>query len=93
MRFASTIILLFLMALASPGIAQAHGGEDHGDAPAPRSHTFLAVLGTGATGDLFEAVVTSVPNRNGLVIHLADLESNAPVENAVIEAEMAGSSP
>lgn len=93
MRFASTLIVWFLVAIASPNLSHAHGGEDHGDAPVAHDHAFLVAPGHSAAGDLFEAVVTSLSNRNGLVIHLADLESNAPVENAVIDAEMAGSSP
>ncbi|MBF0400129.1 MAG: efflux RND transporter periplasmic adaptor subunit [Magnetococcales bacterium] len=93
MRFASTLIVWFLLVLASPGVAHAHGGEDHGDAAVPRDHTLPVAPGHGAAGDLFEAVVTPLPDRKGVSIHLSDLENNAPVKNATIEAEMAGSSP
>lgn len=93
MRFLSLPILLFLTAMASSGIAHAHGGEAHGGAPVPHDHTILAAPGHGTEADLFEVVVTPLPDREGLSIHLADLKSNAPVANAVIQAERAGSSP
>ncbi|MBF0097411.1 MAG: efflux RND transporter periplasmic adaptor subunit [Magnetococcales bacterium] len=92
MRFALTLIVCFLLVLASPGVAQAHGGEDHGDTSVPRDHTLPVAPGHGAAGDLFEAVVTPLPDRTGVTIHLSDMESNAPVESATIDAEMAGSS-
>ncbi|MBF0127545.1 MAG: efflux RND transporter periplasmic adaptor subunit [Magnetococcales bacterium] len=59
----------------------------------PRDHTLQVAPGHGAAGDLFEAVVTPLPDRKGLSIHLSDLENNAPVKNAAIEVEMAGPSP
>ncbi|MEO5341591.1 MAG: efflux RND transporter periplasmic adaptor subunit [Magnetococcus sp. MYC-9] len=93
MRLTLIRIVCFLMFLASPGVAHAHAGEEHGDAAAPRDHILPAALGHGAEGERFEAVITPLPDKKGAVIHLADMESNTPVANARIEAEVAGSSP
>ncbi|MBF0127257.1 MAG: efflux RND transporter periplasmic adaptor subunit [Magnetococcales bacterium] len=94
MRRGSSIVLWFLLALASPVVVWAHGGEDHGsELPAPRGHASLAATGSGAAGDWFEVVITPAANRKGASVYLADGESNAPVEAALIEVESAGTPP
>lgn len=77
------------LAVSTPQ-AYAHGGEDHGTAastpanssPAPHA----AGPGFGAEGGIFQAVL--VPAADGsTMIYLADMDSNAPVAGATIEAD------
>jgi RND family efflux transporter MFP subunit len=92
-----TVSVLFRAALAaaflilSPAPALAHGGEDHGAPPAPSSVLSSAPAQTGfaAEGDAFQVVM--LPGEDGSTrLFLADLETNAPVAGATIDAEAAG---
>lgn len=79
---------LWLAALAAaiPAAAIAHGGEDHGAAPAPMTQAVLPR--TEAATELFELV--GVLEAGRLVIYLDAQASNSPVEKAVVEVEGAG---
>ncbi|MBF0180016.1 MAG: efflux RND transporter periplasmic adaptor subunit [Magnetococcales bacterium] len=85
MRFVAMIILTWLLSMARPDV-----GFAHGEVPAMAHPPLVTGLGAGATGERFEVVVVRAPDDKGVVIHLADLESNAPVAGARIEAERSG---
>ncbi|MEO5375156.1 MAG: efflux RND transporter periplasmic adaptor subunit [Alphaproteobacteria bacterium] len=79
-------IAVAALVLATPSAVLGHGGEDHGAhavavaAPPPSSgHPRFA-----AEGDSFQAVL--VPEDGRTVLYLADVDTNAPVLGAVIEA-------
>lgn len=76
--------LLFAWALALPGWAGAHGGEDHGDAPAASAVVSAAPRFSSQT-DQFELV--GVLEGKVLRIYLDQYGSNAPVAKAQIEIE------
>ncbi|MBF0296572.1 MAG: efflux RND transporter periplasmic adaptor subunit [Magnetococcales bacterium] len=90
MRFVSMIILSCLLLMARAGVGFTHGGEAHGDLPAIPHQAMATGAGHGATGDRFEVVVTRTQDLQGVALHLADLESNAPLAGARIEAERSG---
>ena len=77
---------LATLAAAIPAAAIAHGGEDHGAAPAAMAQIVLPR--TEAATDLFELV--GVLEAGRLVIYLDAQASNAPVEKAEVEVEGAG---
>lgn len=70
--------------------AEAHSGHDHGDAASqPPAIVTQAQPGFGADGTAFQAVL--VPEEGGTtLLYLAHLDTNAPVADAVIEAEAPG---
>lgn len=92
---APTWLLTISLALtATPGsLAWAHGGEDHGDAPAPVNaattpaapHTSAR---TSARTDSFELVaVLQEAATPTLMLYLDRADTNAPVEGASIDVE------
>ena len=81
-------ILYFSMALAAtPALSFAHGGEDHGDAPAPLPTAASAPRAEAQTGD-FELVVQ--PEGPSLLLFLDSFSSNAPVIGADVEVQSGG---
>ncbi|MBI3893989.1 MAG: hypothetical protein HY303_20925 [Candidatus Wallbacteria bacterium] len=85
------IVLLFWVAL--PALALAHGGEDHGDKPAPAASVARGPT-AGVTGDLFEILVKYTPVVAGkpmeLKVFVADPHTNEPVRDAQVELTLAG---
>jgi hypothetical protein len=80
--------LYFSMALAAtPALSFAHGGEDHGDAPAPLPTAASAPRAEAQTGD-FELVVQ--PEGPSLLLFLDSFSSNAPVIGADVEVQSGG---
>ncbi len=79
-----------------PGLALAHGGEDHGAPPAATSPSAAPPnaapadrSGFAAEGEFFQAVL--LPRDGGTtVLYLADADSNAAVADAVIDVEVPG---
>ena len=81
-------ILYFSMALAAtPALSIAHGGEDHGDAPAPLPTATSAPRAEAQTSD-FELVVE--PEGPSLLLFLDSFSSNAPVIGADVEVQSGG---
>lgn len=81
-------ILLLIGSFAFSSLALAGPGHDHGDeAPAPPVGTALPRF--SATSDLFELV--GVLNGTRLTLYLDHADSNAPVKDAQLELEFAGS--
>jgi len=80
--------------LASPALA--HGGEDHGEAPAPVASMQGEVHVLGAVGDAFEVVLKHPAHGEGgrtpLRLFVADADSNAPVAGAQVELTLTGPS-
>lgn len=96
-----TVSVLFRAALAaaflilSPSPVLAHGGEDHGAPPAPSPGPVAGAMpgpartGFAAEGDAFQVVM--LPGEDGSTrLFLADLDTNAPITDAVIDVEAAG---
>ncbi|MBZ4415330.1 hypothetical protein [Myxococcus sp. RHSTA-1-4] len=86
--------MLVAVCLALPGVAAAHGGESHGEAPrAPTPGEAQHVL--AATGDVFEVVLKHPEHAEGprtpLRVLVADSETNAPVSGARVELTLTGS--
>lgn len=79
-----------LAILMAPMASWAHGGEDHGDAPAPVAA--VAGVATGpravAVSALFEVVVAL--DGNTLVLYVDDYNTNAPVTGATVEVDGGG---
>lgn len=80
-------LLILALTIALPYSAWAHGGEDHGDAPASLPTTSNAVRMT-STSDQFELV--GVLEGKVLTIYLDQYATNAPVTNAQVELEGPG---
>lgn len=80
-------LLILALAIALPYLAWAHGGEDHGDAPAPLPSTSNTVR-MSSTSDQFELV--GVLEGRVLTIYLDQFGTNSPVTKAQIEFEGAG---
>ncbi len=81
-------ILYFALALAAtPALSFAHGGEDHGDAPAPLPTATSAPRAEAQTGD-FELVIE--PEGPSLLLFLDSFSSNAPVTGAEVEVQGGG---
>jgi hypothetical protein len=74
--------------------ALAHGGEDHGEAPAPVASMQGEVHVLGATGDAFEVVLKHPAHGEGgrtpLRVFVAEADSNAPVSGAQVELTLTG---
>lgn len=83
-------LVVSLALTATPGsLAWAHGGEDHGDAPAPVNtaapHTSAR---TSARTDNFELVaVLQEAAAPTLTLYLDRADTNAPIEGASIDVE------
>ena len=78
-------ILYFAMALvATPVAGFAHGGEDHGDAPAPLPTATSAPRAEAQTPD-FELVIE--PQGQSLLLFLDSFTSNEPVTGAQVEVQ------
>ncbi|MBF0308505.1 MAG: efflux RND transporter periplasmic adaptor subunit [Magnetococcales bacterium] len=83
-------MVMCLLLRVQPGLA--HGGEDHGAAGAGMGEMLSAGLGSAATGDRFEVVLTD--GEEGFSrLYLADIGSGAPVAGAEITVEAAGTPP
>ncbi len=86
-----TLLCAALAAILSlaPLHAQAHGGEDHGAAAPPASAPLpvTVTLGAGTEGTAFQAVLMPVAKDGSTTLFLADIDTNAPVDGAVIEVE------
>jgi hypothetical protein len=74
--------------------ALAHGGEDHGEAPAPVASMQGEVHALGAVGDAFEVVLKHPAHGEGgktpLRVFVAEADSNAPVSGAQVELTLTG---
>lgn len=80
-------LLAAALALATPQ-ASAHSGHDHGAEETARP-TLPTQPGAGADGTVFQAVLA--PGGDGsTLLYLADIDTNAPIAGAVIEAEASG---
>lgn len=78
-------ILYFAMALvATPVAGFAHGGEDHGDAPAPLPTATSASRAEAQTSD-FELVVAQ--EGQSLLLFLDNFASNEPLTGAQVEVQ------
>ncbi|MDD5324340.1 MAG: hypothetical protein PHR71_03350 [Polaromonas sp.] len=77
-------ILYFAMALAAPVTSFAHGGEDHGDTPAPLPTVASAPRAEAQTSD-FELVVEQ--QGPSLLLFLDSFASNEPVTGAQVEVQ------
>jgi hypothetical protein len=75
-------------------VALAHGGEDHGEAPAPVASMQGEAHVLGATGDAFEVVLKHPAHGGGgktpLRVFVAEADSNAPVSGAQVELTLTG---
>lgn len=76
------------LALQFPLSALAHGGEDHGAPAAAATPAPAAPTGFAAEGSAFQ--VAAYPAEGKVVLYLADMDSNAPVAGASIDAEAPG---
>jgi hypothetical protein len=93
MRWMAAVLTLGMIL---PGLALAHGGEDHGEAPPPPSATADQGHAVGTTGEAFEVLVKgpravpgdAVPFR----VFVADTHTNAPIEGATVELSFLGAS-
>lgn len=88
-------VALLLLASTLPGLAAAHGGEDHGDAkPAPAA--MVQGVSAGAMGETFEVLVKaaeSEPNEaTALRVFVSDARTNAPMQGAQVELSFLGES-
>lgn len=87
-------VALLLLASALPGLAAAHGGEDHGEKPAPTAQ--VQGVSAGAMGDTFEVLVKaaeSEPNEaTALHVFISDARTNAPLKGAEVELSFLGAS-
>jgi len=77
-----TWVFMASMALAPPALA--HGGEEHGDAPAP-AMTAVAAPRAVAESDEFELVAIAEDKR--LILYLDHFATNVPVADARVEVE------
>ncbi len=77
-------LLMFALAIVLAPPVWAHGGEDHGDAPAPLPVAAAAPRVAAAT-DQFELV--GVAQGKVLTLYLDQFGTNAPVAKAQIEIE------
>lgn len=83
LNIAGAMRALVVALLLSGGVAQAHEGHDHGEAPKPAS-TLASPRGE-ATSDAFELV--AVARGGKLVVYLDHFQTNEPVANAKIDVE------
>lgn len=79
---------LLVLAGAVPGLAGAHGGEDHGGArPAPAA--MVQGLSAGAMGETFEVLVKAPESEpreaTALRVFVSDARTNAPLQGAEVE--------
>jgi RND family efflux transporter MFP subunit len=81
--------LLLLLSIIVPNRLQAHGGEDH-SAPtkstAPPPSSVAAKTGFSTEGAAFQAVLVLAEGKT--ILYLADIDTNAPVAGATIEADI-----
>lgn len=77
---------LAALLLATPMAAGAHSGHDHGAAAPPPP--VATALGQGAEGTVFQAVL--VPEGEGSLLYLADVDTNAPVAGATVDVDGGG---
>jgi cobalt-zinc-cadmium efflux system membrane fusion protein len=78
-----------------PSLAWAHGGEDHGEKPAPAATPSAQGPSAGASSEVFEVLVKSPPRlpsdrKLALRVYLARAETNEPVPGAEIELTLTG---
>lgn len=88
-------VALLLLASTLPGLAMAHGGDDHGAAkPAPTA--MVNGVSAGAMGETFEVLVKaaeSEPNEaTALRVFVSDARTNAPLTGAEVELSFLGAS-
>ncbi|XXF75170.1 FixH family protein [Myxococcaceae bacterium GXIMD 01537] len=86
-------VALWLCAAGLPGLAGAHGGEDHGEkAPVPMAGARGPSV--AATGEAFEVLVKAPEAEPGhpaeLQVFVADPRTNAPLEGARVELSFLG---
>lgn len=67
--------------------AFAHGGEDHAAPPVAAPIATAVTPGAGAEGGAFQAVLVAAPKHGRTELYLADIDTNAPVAGAAIEAD------
>ncbi len=88
-------VALLLLASTVPGLAAAHGGEDHGDAK-PAATALVQGVSAGAMGETFEVLVKaahSEPNEaTALRVFVSDARTNAPLTGAEVELSFLGAS-
>jgi hypothetical protein len=86
----------FMLTWLLASSALAHGGEDHGEAPAPVASVQGEVHALGAVGDAFEVVLKHPAHGEGgrtpLRLFVADADTNAPVAGAQVELTLTGPS-
>lgn len=78
-------LIAFLLVLPTPP-AQAHGGEDHGDAAHTAAPAGATTFSAVATSDQFEVLLRYPPLKPGsdadMRLFLADFATNAPIRGA-----------
>ncbi len=88
-------VALLLLASALPGLAAAHGGDDHGEAK-PAATALVNGVSAGAMGETFEVLVKaaeSEPNEaTALRVFVSDARTNAPLPGAQVELSFLGAS-
>ncbi|HEX8698926.1 MAG TPA: hypothetical protein VF815_08815 [Myxococcaceae bacterium] len=86
----------FLLVWLLASSALAHGGDDHGEGPAPVASMQGEVHALGAIGDVFEVVLKHPAHGEGgktpLRMFVAEAETNAPVSGAQVELTLTGPS-
>ncbi|HLL03611.1 MAG TPA: hypothetical protein VK539_23705 [Myxococcaceae bacterium] len=88
---------LFMLTWLLASSALAHGGEDHGEAPAPVASSMQGEVHVlSAVGDAFEVVLKHPAHGEGgttpLRLFVADADTNAPVAGAQVELALTGPS-
>lgn len=71
--------------------ASAHGGHEDAPASPPPPASPAEGPGIAAQGEVFEVVAK--PAANGMLLFLAEIDSNRPVAGAAIEVEATGAAP
>ena len=83
----STVLMLAVFSLATPFLAVAAPGHDHGEESAPAA-TGAALARFAAVSEAFELV--GVVNGKQVTLYLDRFADNSPVKNAQLELEIGG---
>lgn len=86
-------IILFLILVGSPiSLAMAHGGEDHGEAPAPVNSSDNGMAVHETSSDQIELVLKHSKIKSGkkadLTLFISDASTNKPVSDITIDFEI-----
>lgn len=88
-------VALLLLASTLPGLAAAHGGDDHGEAK-PAVTAMVNGVSAGAMGETFEVLVKAAESEpkeaTALRVFLSDARTNAPLTGAQVELSFLGAS-